>query len=157
MKNKDIPLVFKPIMIDSVLMFDGGVYNNFPRDVMEHDFNPDLIIGVQCIENAKTPSEDDVVRQIGNLVMFASNYHIPEEKGKPGKTRVSWLAALNISAVLGAILFIVTQNINNPMVWIDFWTIAHIVFVAIEVVAMNRLKERSKDKETQKYGTKAVA
>jgi len=75
------PLVFKPIMIDSVLMFDGGVYNNFPRDVMESDFNPDLIIGAQCIENSKTPSEDDVVRQIGNLVMFASDYHIPEDKG----------------------------------------------------------------------------
>ena len=75
------PLVFKPIMIDSVLMFDGGVYNNFPWDVMERDFNPDLIIGSQCIENTKTPSEDDVVKQIGNLVMFESNYDIPPEKG----------------------------------------------------------------------------
>jgi len=75
------PLVFKPIMIDGVLMFDGGVYNNFPRDVMERDFNPDVIIGAQCIENAKTPSEDDVVKQIGNLVIFETNYDIPEEKG----------------------------------------------------------------------------
>jgi len=75
------PLVFKPIMIDSVLMFDGGIYNNFPWDVMEQDFSPDIIIGAQCTENAKIPSEDDLVIQMGNLVMFGANYHIPPEKG----------------------------------------------------------------------------
>ena len=75
------PLVFKPIMIDSVLMFDGGLYNNFPWDVMEQEFHPDLIIGVQCTENAKVPSEEDVVRQLQNLVMVGANYNIPSEKG----------------------------------------------------------------------------
>ena len=75
------PLVFKPIMIDSVLMFDGGVYDNFPLGVLEQEFNPDLIIGVRCLEVTKIPSEDDVVRQISNLVMYKPNYDIPEERG----------------------------------------------------------------------------
>ena len=75
------PLVFKPIMIDSVLMFDGGLYNNFPWDVMEQEFHPDVMIGAQCTENAKMPSEDDVVMQMGNMVMVGANYHIPKEKG----------------------------------------------------------------------------
>ena len=75
------PLVFKPIMIDSVLMFDGGIYDNFPQEVMRRDFNPDLLIGVQCLENAKIPSEEDVVKQIGNLIMFKSDYDISEEQG----------------------------------------------------------------------------
>ena len=76
-----IPLVFKPIMIDSVLMFDGGVYNNFPQDVMERDFHPDVMIGAQCIRSLKIPSEDDVVIQMENLIMFDTDYHIPEDKG----------------------------------------------------------------------------
>jgi len=75
------PLVFKPIMIDSVLMFDGGIYNNFPWDVMEEEFHPDFIIGARCTENAKIPSEDDVVMQVGHLVMMGTNYNIPPEKG----------------------------------------------------------------------------
>ena len=76
-----IPLVFKPLMIDSVLMFDGGIYNNFPLDVMERDFGPEFIIGAQCAENAKMPTEDDVVEQMKNLIIFASDYHVPAEKG----------------------------------------------------------------------------
>ena len=76
-----IPLVFKPIMIDSLLMFDGGVYNNFPTDVMSGDFNPDVMIGVQCIRSLKVPSEDDVVVQMEHLIMSDTDYHIPEEKG----------------------------------------------------------------------------
>lgn len=55
MKNGDLgdavrasmsfPFVFKPIEIDSVLAYDGGIYNNFPTDVMREDFHPDIIIG----------------------------------------------------------------------------------------------------------------
>ena len=75
------PLAFKPIMIDSVLMFDGGIYNNFPRDVMEREFNPDVVIGARCTEDAKALSEDDLVTQIGNLVTIVADYYIPPEKG----------------------------------------------------------------------------
>ena len=75
------PLVFKPIMIDSVLMFDGGLYNNFPWDVMEQEFGPDVIVGAQCTENARMPSEDDVVMQMGNLVMVGADYNIPPDRG----------------------------------------------------------------------------
>lgn len=39
------PAMFKPIEIDSILAYDGGIYNNFPVDVMMEDFHPDIIIG----------------------------------------------------------------------------------------------------------------
>ena len=32
------PFVFKPIEIDSVLVYDGGIYNNFPVDADEVRF-----------------------------------------------------------------------------------------------------------------------
>ena len=30
--------MFKPIEIDSILAYDGGIYNNFPVNVMRDDF-----------------------------------------------------------------------------------------------------------------------
>ena len=41
-----VPYVFRPIKINGRYVFDGGLYNNFPVDVMRTDFNPDVIIGV---------------------------------------------------------------------------------------------------------------
>jgi NTE family protein len=40
-----IPLVYRPIKVDDKYVFDGGLYDNFPVDVMKTDFTPDIIIG----------------------------------------------------------------------------------------------------------------
>lgn len=41
-----VPFFYEPIRIDGKYLFDGGVYNNFPVDVMQRDFKPETIIGV---------------------------------------------------------------------------------------------------------------
>jgi NTE family protein len=94
-----IPLVFKPIMIDSVLMFDGGVYNNFPHDVMERDFNPDVMVGAQCTVNPKIASEDDVMAQLVNLIMYEVDYSIPNEKGVLISSDYSMYATLDFHKI----------------------------------------------------------
>ena len=38
------PFYLNPIKIDGVLYYDGGLYNNFPADIMYNDFNPDMNI-----------------------------------------------------------------------------------------------------------------
>ena len=43
--TQTVPFFYKPIKVDNKYLFDGGVYNNFPVDVIQHDFNPDVIIG----------------------------------------------------------------------------------------------------------------
>ena len=40
-----VPLVYRPVKVNGKYVFDGGLYNNFPVDVMKKDFNPDYIIG----------------------------------------------------------------------------------------------------------------
>lgn len=76
------PFFFKPIKIDSVLMYDGGIYNNFPRDVMERDFNPDIMIGSVVSDNQQLPpGERDIMGQAVSLVMGKSDYSLTEEKG----------------------------------------------------------------------------
>lgn len=76
-----IPLYFRPVIFQGSLLFDGGIYNNCPIDVMEKDFNPDIILGVQVSTNNEKPKEDDLISQIENMVMDPSNYVIPQGKG----------------------------------------------------------------------------
>jgi len=40
------PFFYTPIKINGKYLFDGGIYNNFPVDVMQKDFKPDVVIGV---------------------------------------------------------------------------------------------------------------
>jgi len=41
-----VPLVYRPIKLDNKYVFDGGLYNNFPADIMKKEFKPDYLIGV---------------------------------------------------------------------------------------------------------------
>jgi NTE family protein len=75
------PFVFKPVLVDSTLLFDGGVYNNFPWDVMYNDFHPDVIIGSICTSNPEPPDESDVMSQIANLLVTGTNYTMPDSVG----------------------------------------------------------------------------
>jgi NTE family protein len=40
-----VPFIYRPIKLDGKYVFDGGIYNNFPADVMKKDFQPEYIIG----------------------------------------------------------------------------------------------------------------
>ena len=44
-QSMSFPLVFKPIERDGVLVYDGGIYDNFPVDVMAGEFHPDVMLG----------------------------------------------------------------------------------------------------------------
>ena len=75
------PFYFYPIVIDSVLYFDGGLYNNFPKDIMEESFNPDIIIGSNVSSNPQKPEAGDLFSQLENLLAEKSEYNIDPEDG----------------------------------------------------------------------------
>lgn len=50
-----VPIIYRPIKLDDKYVFDGGLYNNFPADVMEKEFKPDYIIGANV--SSKTYNE----------------------------------------------------------------------------------------------------
>ena len=79
--SMSFPFVFKPIEIDSILAYDGGIYNNFPTDVMREDFHPDIMIGCVVATNPSKPTENDLMSQIENMVMQKTDYSIPESEG----------------------------------------------------------------------------
>ena len=68
------PFYFKPVRINGKLMYDGGMYNNFPADVVYNDFNPDFIIGSQVAYNAQAPDANNLVSILYNMLMVKSSY-----------------------------------------------------------------------------------
>jgi len=74
-----VPFVFRPILMDGNIMYDGGIYNNFPVNHMKEVFNPGVIIGSKAAKGNKPPDEHDIMKQIENLVMNPSDYKIPGE------------------------------------------------------------------------------
>jgi len=75
------PFYFYPIRIDDVLLFDGGLYNNFPADVMYDQFDPDYIIGSNVTYNASPPEEDDLIGQLTNMLVTHTVFELPCEQG----------------------------------------------------------------------------
>lgn len=76
-----IPLYFRPILMDGNIMYDGGIYNNFPVEHVQKHFEPDIIIGSKTAEKNKPPEEFDIMAQIENIVMKPADYTIEKEKG----------------------------------------------------------------------------
>jgi NTE family protein len=79
--SMSFPIMFKPLEINGILTYDGGIYNNFPTDVMKKDFNPDIIIGSVVSSNPSKPTEGDWYSQLENMIMQKSNYALPDSNG----------------------------------------------------------------------------
>ncbi len=66
-----VPFFYKPIRIDGRYLFDGGIYNNFPVDVAQKEFDGDVIIGVnvssKVFEEYPYEQDDDL---INNSLLF---------------------------------------------------------------------------------------
>ena len=75
------PFYLNPITIDGVLYFDGGLYNNFPADVMYEEFHADYIIGSNVSGNSPPPTEDDVLSHVRNMLITPTNFNLPCENG----------------------------------------------------------------------------
>ncbi len=79
--SMSFPFVFRPMKKDSTLIYDGGIYNNFPADVMANEFKPGIMIGSAVAENPKMPDEKDLISQIESMIMHKTDYSLPDTTG----------------------------------------------------------------------------
>ena len=93
------PFIFKPIEMDSVLLYDGGIYNNFPVDVIHKEFDPDIIIGSIVTRQPQKPDTRDMMSQIINLVTARKEYELPEGKGIMLNTQLDNVAMLEFHKI----------------------------------------------------------
>ena len=77
--SMSIPLVFKPVEADSMLLYDGGIYDNFPWKPLDATFGPDFIVGSVCTSGNTPPSGDsNIMDQAFMLAMQETDYTLPE-------------------------------------------------------------------------------
>jgi len=89
------PFYFKPIEVNGALLFDGGIVNNFPSDLMIEDFNPDIIIGSNVATSGKQPDKDDLLRQIANMIVIKTDYSLPDSIGIMIESKIPDVGVLN--------------------------------------------------------------
>lgn len=66
-----VPLVYRPIKVDGKYVFDGGLYDNFPVDVMKTEFAPDIIIGSNVSsKNFNTYPKDIDEKLMNKFLMY---------------------------------------------------------------------------------------
>lgn len=79
--SMSIPLLFPPIKADSAVLYDGGMFNNFPWQVLEKDFAPDVIIGSKCVDGNRQKDGKSLMDRLFDLTMLHTDYTLPADKG----------------------------------------------------------------------------
>ena len=85
------PLVFRPVADkQGRILVDGGCYNNFPWQPLVEDFNPDFLIGSQCVaDNDPATTDSPVQEQVMALVTMPTDYSLPQKNSLMLKREVS--------------------------------------------------------------------
>ncbi len=79
--SMSIPLAFKPVHKNERLLYDGGIYNNFPWQPIDEEFAPEVMLGSICTAgNTISSSESSVTEQALSLVMNKTEYDMPDER-----------------------------------------------------------------------------
>ncbi|MBI3510991.1 MAG: patatin-like phospholipase family protein [Bacteroidetes bacterium] len=89
------PFYLKPIRVNGKLLFDGGLYNNFPADVMYQDFFPDFIIGSNVASEFPDPDEDNLLSQIRAMLTSKTDFNPKCENGVVIQPSADWIGLFN--------------------------------------------------------------
>ncbi len=71
------PFYYAPVLVGDNILYDGGIYNNFPSDIMLNDFNPDVIIGVSAAGLPDIPNEGNFLSQLKTMITHTTNTTLP--------------------------------------------------------------------------------
>ena len=78
--SMSFPFVFQPIWRDSIPLFDGGIYDNFPVNPLKEAFHPDFIFG-SIVSSGNTKPTENLYTQMEAMVMQKTEYNVEEEDG----------------------------------------------------------------------------
>jgi NTE family protein len=74
------PFYLSPVAVDGRVMFDGGLYNNFPCDIMMQTYNPDIIVGSSVGNDEEVVIEDNLLSQVRTMIVQRpTNYNVPRK------------------------------------------------------------------------------
>lgn len=74
------PFYIPPRRVEGKLLYDGGIYNNFPMDVMYRDFHPDVILGCNVSGSPADPKENNLMSQLEAMIVSQKEVFVPCEE-----------------------------------------------------------------------------
>lgn len=92
------PFYLKPIRVNGALLFDGGLYNNFPSNVMYSDFFPDFIIGSNVATEFANPDEDNLFSQVRAMLTSPTEFDPRCENGVVIEPDADWAGLFDFDA-----------------------------------------------------------
>lgn len=88
----------------------------------------------------------------GNVVLDENGKEVMEyEKNKKGL----WRLISIIPALIAIIVFIFTEDMTLPMIFVDKWTILHVVIALVQVVVMVLCKKRKDENDEDENAANA--
>ena len=110
-----IPLYFRPLVVNGKILFDGGIYNNFPWKELKNDFNPNFIIGSKVANNTRPPQEDDILLQLENMIVGQTDYQIADTTSVLIETVLNDITLMDFNKID----YIVQEGYNNTIKNLD--------------------------------------
>ena len=110
-----IPLLYKPIRMDSAVLYDGGLYDNFPWRVMDAEFHPDVLIGSSCAEGQSDPEKNNLTDQIFALTTMHTDYDLPADRGVMIRRVFDDVTTLDFSKAA----YVIQQGYDDAMAAMD--------------------------------------
>ncbi|MFI5203431.1 MAG: patatin-like phospholipase family protein [Flavobacteriales bacterium] len=130
------PFYLKPIEVDGKLLFDGGLYNNFPVDVMMDEFLPDVIIGSLVTGNSSPPDDENLRLQLENMIVTLQDFNIHCDQGVIIKPDIAGLSSFDFSRIKVCI----DAGYNATLPLID--SLKKLIYREIPVGEMQKARER---------------
>lgn len=133
------PLVYKPIEKDGLLLFDGGIVDNFPVGVMKDEFHPDIIIGHIVSELNRKPNPDDLIQQISAMVTQETKYEIKPGQGIAMETKLNDVNLVDFQKVN----YIYSRGIETALLNID--SVENLIQRRVSVDEVNQKRDLFND------------
>ncbi len=97
------PFYFSPVLIGENILYDGGIYNNFPTDIMLKTFQPDIILGVSVAGVPEIPSAGNFLSQLKTMITQTTVYAVPRNNDILIEPQISNISTFDFNAVAATI------------------------------------------------------
>ena len=85
--------------------------------------------------------EEEAEDENGNAILDAEGNNVMNDIKKRG----GWRLASLVPAILSVIAFLLTENMRNPMILVDRWTLLMVIIAVVQVLVMMLSKKKTED------------
>ncbi len=85
--------------------------------------------------------EEEAEDENGNAILDAEGNNVMNEIKKRG----GWRLVSLVPAILSVIAFLLTENMRNPMILVDRWTLLMVIIAVVQVLVMLLSKKKTED------------